>query len=74
MMNTGVHAGLEYLYLHKGCYRSLIHRDVKVSNILLNAKLEAKIADFGLTKAYRDIDSHVSTNTLVRTLGYVDPE
>jgi serine/threonine protein kinase len=71
--NTDVHAGLEYL--HKGCNPSLIHRDVKAANILLNAKLEAKIADFGLTKAFnRDNDTHVSTNTLVGTLGYVDPE
>ncbi|KAL6620562.1 hypothetical protein ACP70R_035701 [Stipagrostis hirtigluma subsp. patula] len=65
--------GLEYL--HKGCNPPLIHRDVKATNILLNAKLEAKIADFGLTKAFnRDIDTHVSTNTLVGTPGYVDPE
>jgi serine/threonine protein kinase len=47
---------------------------VKGANILLNAKLEAKIADFGLTKAYRDDATHMSTNTLVGTLGYVDPE
>ncbi|TVU20516.1 hypothetical protein EJB05_36728, partial [Eragrostis curvula] len=65
--------GLEYL--HKGCNPPLIHRDVKAANILLNAKLEAKIADFGLTKAFnRDNETHVSTNTLVGTLGYVDPE
>ncbi|RLN28627.1 putative leucine-rich repeat receptor-like protein kinase [Panicum miliaceum] len=63
--------GLEYL--HKGCNPPLIHRDVKAANILLNAKLEAKIADFGLTKAYRENDTHMS-NTLVGTLGYVDPE
>ncbi|OEL26034.1 putative LRR receptor-like serine/threonine-protein kinase [Dichanthelium oligosanthes] len=64
--------GLEYL--HKGCNPPLIHRDVKATNILLNAKLEAKIADFGLTKAYRETDTHISTSTLVGTPGYVDPE
>ncbi|XP_039800173.1 putative leucine-rich repeat receptor-like protein kinase At2g19210 [Panicum virgatum] len=63
--------GLEYL--HNGCNPPLIHRDVKAANILLNAKLEAKIADFGLTKAYRENDTRMS-NTLVGTLGYVDPE
>ena len=66
-------AGLEYL--HRGCNPPLIHRDVKATNILLNAKLEAKIADFDLSKAFNcGIDTHVSTNTLVGTPGYVDPE
>ncbi|KAF0927288.1 hypothetical protein E2562_031492 [Oryza meyeriana var. granulata] len=66
-------AGLEYL--HKGCNPPLIHRDVKAANILLNAMLEAKIADFGLSKAFnRDNNSHVSTITFAGTPGYVDPE
>ncbi|RLN28628.1 putative leucine-rich repeat receptor-like protein kinase [Panicum miliaceum] len=65
--------GLEYL--HKGCNPPLIHRDVKATNILLNTKLEAKIADFGLSKTFnRDNEAHISTNTLVGTPGYVDPE
>ncbi|VAH09503.1 unnamed protein product [Triticum turgidum subsp. durum] len=65
--------GLEYL--HKGCNPPLIHRDVKATNILLNARLEARIADFGLSRAFDDSnDTHVSTDTLVGTPGYVDPE
>ncbi|KAJ4768531.1 Leucine-rich repeat protein kinase family protein [Rhynchospora pubera] len=65
--------GLEYL--HKGCNPPLIHRDVKPNNILLNARLEAKIADFGMSKAFNsNNDTHISTNHVVGTHGYVDPE
>ncbi|XP_044372160.1 senescence-induced receptor-like serine/threonine-protein kinase [Triticum aestivum] len=65
--------GLEYL--HKGCSPPIIHRDVKTANILLNARLEAKIADFGLSKVFNcEDDTHVSTNTFVGTYGYADPE
>ena len=48
---------------------------MKTSNILLNANLEAKIADFGLLKAFRrDGDTHVSTDRVVGTHGYLAPE
>ncbi|KAM0847868.1 hypothetical protein ACQ4PT_054754 [Festuca glaucescens] len=64
--------GLEYL--HKGCNPPLIHRDVKATNILLNSRMEARIADFGLSKAINSDSNHVSTDTVVGTPGYVDPE
>uniref|UniRef100_A0ACD5TEW9 Uncharacterized protein n=1 Tax=Avena sativa TaxID=4498 RepID=A0ACD5TEW9_AVESA len=65
--------GLEYL--HKSCSPAFVHRDVKTSNILLNANLEAKVADFGLLKAFsREGDTHVSTARLVGTQGYLAPE
>ncbi|BAH95741.1 probable LRR receptor-like serine/threonine-protein kinase At1g51810 [Oryza sativa Japonica Group] len=64
--------GLEYL--HKSCQPPLIHRDVKTRNILLSGDLDAKIADFGLTKVFAgDVVTHVTTQP-AGTLGYLDPE
>uniref|UniRef100_A0A2N9FWU6 non-specific serine/threonine protein kinase n=1 Tax=Fagus sylvatica TaxID=28930 RepID=A0A2N9FWU6_FAGSY len=64
--------GLEYL--HNGCKPPIIHRDLKPSNILLNEHMQAKIADFGLSRAFAtESDSHVSTRP-AGTLGYLDPE
>jgi serine/threonine protein kinase len=72
-LKTDFLTGLEYL--HNGCNPPLIHRDVKAANILLNVNLEAKVADFGLSKPFNhNNDTHISTNTLVGTPGYVDPE
>ncbi|XP_072986965.1 uncharacterized protein [Typha latifolia] len=60
-------------YLHKVCEPNIIHRDVKSSNILLDERFEAHLADFGLSRLIHPYDTHVTTD-LVGTLGYIPPE
>ncbi|THU45136.1 hypothetical protein C4D60_Mb02t14690 [Musa balbisiana] len=60
-------------YLHKICEPNIIHRDVKSSNILLDDRFEAHLADFGLARLIDPYKTHVTTD-LVGTLGYIPPE
>nr|CAB3471701.1 unnamed protein product [Digitaria exilis] len=51
-------------YLHEDCHPKIIHRDIKASNILLDLRFEAKVADFGLAKFTSDTNTHVSTRVM----------
>ncbi|GAQ87130.1 Putative serine-threonine/tyrosine-protein kinase catalytic domain containing protein [Klebsormidium nitens] len=72
-MNIAVGAARGLSYLHNDTEPRIIHRDVKSANILLDANMQAKVADFGLAKLV-DSDQH-DQNTMVRgTFGYLAPE
>ncbi|WZZ28039.1 hypothetical protein YC2023_011440 [Brassica napus] len=68
----GIARGL--LYLHRDSRLKVIHRDLKVSNILLDEKMTPKISDFGLARMYQGTEYQDNTRRVVGTLGYMAPE
>ncbi|CAD6261955.1 unnamed protein product [Miscanthus lutarioriparius] len=61
-------------YLHKGCARRIIHRDIKASNILLTADYEPQISDFGLARWLPSEWTHHAIAPIEGTFGCLAPE
>ncbi|KAJ9554670.1 hypothetical protein OSB04_018715 [Centaurea solstitialis] len=67
--------GLKYLHHDVGSQDTVVHRDVKTSNILLDENMKAKISDFGLSKiSPTNVSSSFLFSNPCGTQGYMDPE
>ncbi|GJP85435.1 hypothetical protein CLOP_g15541 [Closterium sp. NIES-67] len=62
-----VAGGLKHLHSHR-----FVHRDVKPANVLLDAQMQAKVADFGFMRMMEA--TTVNPTRVMGTPGYVDPE
>ncbi|XP_062188621.1 receptor-like protein kinase HSL1 [Phragmites australis] len=62
-------------YLHHDCVPSIVHRDVKSNNILLDAEFGARVADFGVAKVVEATGcAPKSMSVIAGSCGYIAPE
>ncbi|KAI5065187.1 hypothetical protein GOP47_0019882 [Adiantum capillus-veneris] len=72
-LKVACQVGEALAYLHAAASPPILHRDVKSANVLLDDNVDAKIADFGLSRLIPE-DGKQDATGIQGTVGYLDPE
>ena len=81
-LHIAINAAEAINYLHKFTRSGIVHRDIKSTNILIDEKGDAKVSDFGLSRALlsdivdtqQDQTDNLRVTHIAGTFGYMDPE
>ncbi|KAJ8629234.1 hypothetical protein MRB53_022557 [Persea americana] len=78
-LNIAVDVASALNYLHNSCKKSIVHCDLKPSNILLDDDMNAHVGDFGLARFLSEATSscshsHTNSPSIKGTIGYLAPE